>query len=58
MQNIFAVSLFLWHKWLSIFTSVVFVGGLEAQLPTEMEEINVLKGLHLDHMTLWGSACC
>lgn len=41
-----------------VFTSVVFVGGLEAQLPTEMEEINVLKGLNLDPMTLWGSARC
>lgn len=41
-----------------VFTSAVFVGGLEAQLTTEMEEINVLKGLHLDHMTLWGSARC
>lgn len=29
------------------------MGGLEAQLPTEMEEINVLADLHLDHMTLW-----
>ena len=38
--------------------SVTFVGGLEAQLPTEMEEINVLEDLHLDHMTLWVSAHC
>lgn len=41
-----------------VFTSVVFVGGLEAQLPTAMEKKNALKGLHLDRMTLWGSARC
>lgn len=57
-KKYFAVLILLWHKWLTIFTSVIFVGGLEAQLSTEMEEINVLEDLHLDHMTLWISAHC
>lgn len=35
-----------------------FVSGLEAQLPTEMQEINVLEDLHLDHVICWVSAHC
>lgn len=35
-----------------------FASGLEAQLPTEMQEINVLEDLHLDHVICWVSTHC